>query len=62
MTTVSEVLGGTVGRPGSVTAVGVDLGAPGDGAVLDESAPRSAGAPGSAGWAAGLFSSVGSDT
>ncbi|GGN99168.1 hypothetical protein [Nocardia rhizosphaerihabitans] len=68
MTTVSAVppaAGVTVALPGSVTASGVDLGAPVGGAVLDESAPRWAlrpVAPGSAGSAAGLFSSVGSDT
>ncbi|MGS2807281.1 hypothetical protein [Nocardia sp. MW-W600-9] len=62
MTTVSAVPGGTVGLPGSVTASGVDLGAPVDGAVLDESAPRWAVAPGAADSAAALFSSVGSDT
>ncbi|MFE6920269.1 hypothetical protein ACFVAV_04400 [Nocardia sp. NPDC057663] len=70
MTTVSAVppAGGTVALPGSVTASGVDLGAPVGGAALpalDESAPRWAlrpVAPGSAGSAAGLFSSVGSDT
>ncbi|UGT58259.1 hypothetical protein [Nocardia asteroides] len=65
MTTVSAFPCAAVSLSGSVTAPGVDLGAPPPGAVwsvLDESAPPRWGAPGSAGSAAGLFSSVGSDT